>query len=118
MNESLARSCDPDQWDALMAERDAVATELDRYGLPREALVADLLRHIYNNRDAAHGAAMLAIDQWKARAEAAEAALAEARKSADELAKALEQIARLRRGTTATAVEIARAALTGESDGE
>lgn len=62
-----------EQWDEWMAERDRVALELDRYGLPREAKVAGLLRHIYNNRDAAHGAAMLAIDGWQERAVAAEA---------------------------------------------
>ena len=53
------------QWDEWMAERDAVATELDRYGLPREEKVAGLLRHIYNNRDAAFGGMKLACDGWQ-----------------------------------------------------
>ena len=75
------------QWDEWMAERDAVATELDRYGLPREAKVTGLLRHIYNNRDAAFGGMKLACDGWQERAEAAEARVAA-------LTGALERIVR------------------------
>lgn len=69
-------------------ELNVCTAELDRYGIPREAGIAGLLRHIYHNRDTSFGAMRLACDGWQERAEAAETdvtRLRDALRQADEL---------------------------------
>jgi hypothetical protein len=75
-----------------LAER--LVEEQRRYGLPEGATVGGLevlLRHVYNNRDAALGALEYACEAWRKRAEKAEAALAQAVREKDEAREAVER---------------------------
>lgn len=81
-------------WNLLMAERETIHMELVRYGIDPSAGIGGLLRHIYNNRDAAHAAAMLAIDGWQERAVAAEARVVALTDERDDAIKEAVDLAR------------------------